>query len=469
MKQILILSCSALAFSVAAAHAGDGNLTQLEQVGDYNSVTTTQTGDGNIAGGNSNFLLDGKMIQNGDWNNLAIVQRGNGSVHTVRQTGNENDADIDQAGTGSFLRELRRNRVALVEQSAPLGGSGSVSNKLTVKQKEQGNWVGVVRQNNPDGGAQNTASIEQKGSWNGSLLAVPYLDPARLEQDGAGNTTTVVQNGDANNFRLLSTGDNNDVDLLQKSDGSYARNVFVGDGNTANLDQAGADHWMDIEVNGGNGFLVTASQADAGSTIDYVGDGTDGRIYFEQHGDGNTISANSSGTDQHIAFRQKGGGNNITVAALRGTAINKLYFDQKSADNNILVGTVDGEYNRLQFIQKGGSGNEIDMGDVIGNSNKLFFTQDGEGNLIEASVGDEGVASGNSNEMEVMQKGNDNIVTAHVLWGDNNQVRVGQKGDNNSANVSQAGNNNSATIMQGAASVTLPVITAGAPPFPVNF
>ncbi|MGH0001285.1 curlin repeat-containing protein [Pseudovibrio ascidiaceicola] len=493
MKQILILSCSALALSVAAAHAGNSNASQLQQVnlgGDGNtgvvtqigsdnqsiviqtnssgstgnSATVLQTGDSNIAGGWNPAHLAGELRQNGGGNSLSVDQDTEQMVRNVLQQGDNNTLTIKQRATAVPSRNPN-HRVWNVTQDG-VAGATTAQNELDIDQRGDTNVVATVYQENTSGaGAVNTAEIRQRGAYNGSNINGVPPDPqsgshgATLKQTGSGNDTYAFQAGSNNNFWLESIGDNNVVELTQDggSNGSYAKSVIEGNMNNAVYFQTGNSQDADVAVTGDN-FMIRTKQSGADNGIDYAGIGTDGRVSIHQIGAGNTATANSNGDDQYIALKQRGDNNSISIAGLNGPNKNKFYVLQKTNGSTVSVGTVEGSFNRLQFIQKGGDGNQILWGDVYGDQNKVFFTQNGSGNTIEGNIGDlSDPSTSNGNRLQVAQIGDDNTTLAAIM-GNNNTAQVGQKGNMNFADVSQTGDNNSATIMQGAANVNLPTI-----------
>ncbi|GHB31023.1 hypothetical protein GCM10007094_19330 [Pseudovibrio japonicus] len=492
MKQILILSCSALAFSVVAAHAGDGNASSLSQVnlagagnkgtitqtGDYNNsivqqtntggglntATVMQRGSNNIAGTNSSSnSMNGQMVQNGASNVLDIWQDDNQMVSRVRQSGDYNTANIDQRADDAPSDRTPDHRVWRVRQTGQAGAT-STQNSLDITQRGDTNVVHrVIQRNTSATGDENTATITQRGSYNGANIdGVPPDGPshgARLTQVGSGNDTSAKQNGERNNFWLESRGDGNIVDLVQDASSiqSYTKSVIEGDANDAGYHQSGDMQDIDVVLDGSN-FMIRARQSGSSNTVDYVGAGADGKVSIQQIGVSNAFSGYSAGNDQYIAVKQSGDNNYAGIDGLNGPNVNKFYVLQTTDSNRVHVGVVDGSYNRLQFIQKGGNGNVIDFEDVYGDQNKIFLTQNGEGNLITGNVGSRNDSStSNNNRIRVAQIGDFNIAGVSIT-GSSNTADVGQKGNSNVADVIQAGDNNTATITQGAANVGLPTI-----------
>ncbi|WP_108818140.1 curlin [Pseudovibrio sp. Alg231-02] len=511
MKQILILSCSALAFSVAAAHAGDGNASSLSQVnlagagntgtitqigdsndaivvqtntaGGGNTATVLQTGSNNIAGNNrtANTNHHGQMVQNGASNTLSVNQDNNQMVKNVTQSGDQNTASILQRANGSPSDRTPDHRVWGVSQTGQ-AGAVALQNSLTIDQRGDTNVVARVTQENTNAvGGVNTASIRQRGELNGANIDDVPPDPtgtgtpvvegpshgAKLIQVGSANDTSALQNGSRNNFWLESRGVGNMVDLVQDagSNQSYTKSVIEGDMNDAGYRQTGDMQDIDVSLNGSN-FMIRARQAGDSNTVDYVGAGTNGKVSIQQSGAGNAFSGYSWGDRQYIAVKQSGDNNGVYIDGLNGPNLNKFYVLQTSSDNGVTVGVVDGSYNRLQFIQKGGDGNNIDFEDVNGDQNKIFLTQNGTGNSITGNVGNRTDAStSNDNHIQVGQIGDYNQAGVSVM-GSHNRAMVGQKGDFNIASVSQTGDSNSATINQGAASVGVPaIVTDSSVPF----
>jgi hypothetical protein len=508
MKQILILSCSALAFSVAAAHAGDGNASSLSQInlagagntgtitqigdsnnsiveqtntaGGGNTATIMQRGSNNIAGNNrtANTNHHGRMVQDGASNELSIWQDDNQMVGNVRQMGDQNSASIEQRADGVPPVRTPDHRVWRVKQTGA-AGAANAQNDLKIDQRGDSNVVVDVEQENTSAtGGVNTAKISQRGSYNGANINGVPPDPAggnasgpshgaKLIQVGSSNDTSAVQRGDRSNFWLESRGDSNMVDLVQdaSSNQSYTKSVIEGDMNDAGYRQSGDMQDIDVSLDGSN-FMIRARQSGTSNKVDYVGAGTNGKVSIQQSGAGNAFSGHSWGDRQYIAVKQSGDNNGVYIDGLNGPNLNKFYVLQTTSDNGVTVGVVDGSYNRLQFIQKGGDSNNIDFEDVNGDQNKIFLTQNGTGNSITGNVGNRNDAStSNDNHIQVGQIGDYNEAGVSVM-GSHNRAMVGQKGDFNVANVSQTGDSNSATINQGAASVGVPaIVTDSSVPF----
>ncbi len=493
MKQILILSCSALAFSVVAAHAGDGNASSLSQVnvagagnmgtitqtGDYNNsivqqintagggntATVMQRGSNNIAGtNNSSASMNGQMVQDGASNVLDIWQDDNQMVSRVNQSGDQNTATINQRADDAPSDRTPDHRVWRVRQTGQAGATAA-QNSLEITQRGDTNVVHrVIQRNTSVTGGVNTATITQRGSYNGANIdGVPpdgTSHGATLIQVGSANDTKADQRGERNNFWLESRGDGNMVDLVQDANSvqSYTRSVITGDMNDAGYRQTGDMQDIDVALNGGSNFMIRAHQSGSSNTVDYVGDGTNGRVSIQQIGTGNDFSGHSSGNNQYIAVKQSGDGNSVGIDGLNGPDTNKFYVLQTTNDNGVHVGVVDGFHNRLQFIQKGGDGNQINFGDVYGDQNKIFLTQNGTGNNITGNVGDTSDTDrSNDNRIQVAQIGDHNVAGVSIT-GSHNRAMVGQRGNLNVADVIQSGDSNSATIMQGSASVNLPTI-----------
>ncbi len=433
MKQILILSCSALALSIAAAHAGDSNNVYLQQSSSGsvygNSAVITQSGDNNIAGSQwSAPDFNAVLEQNGTKNRIVIDQNGSDMVKRVRQNGNFSSLKVEQKGPGGagVTNPYPDQRVWNVIQTtepgiAQTGNHKANRTKITQRGGER-NVVGTVHQHNNlagpiDSGDRNLAVIDQKGNRNGAningvpprvadpipvgALATPYIVPSQhggqLIQIGSGNTTRVTQHGNDNNFRASSIGKDNKVLIEQKSDASYARVELDGDANQAEVEQRGMSQWADIRFDTGDGNRFRTYQKGFGNFIDLTGSGHDSLFEFKQDTSTNIISANLSGDNNLMRIHQKGGDNNVV--------------DMSGATNT-------------------------------GSNNRLYYLQDGDNNMLVSLL------TGDDNRQKVHQKGGSNM-TQIVVNGDGNKLHATQKGNMNNIDVAQTGNGNSSVISQG--------------------
>ena len=162
-----------------AMPAVSGRGAYISQIGDANTATVRQTAPRAFA----------QVDQSGDLNEADVTQTGSGAAH-VQAT---------QSGRANFAR---------IEQ----GGSGQ--NVLFLTQAGSGNWAWSNQ--NAAGAIHNGARLSQIGNDNDLLLVQDGGDNrAVLTQEGNNNGMTVAQLGDGN--RLAWTQQGNNLSDLQIS------------------------------------------------------------------------------------------------------------------------------------------------------------------------------------------------------------------------------------------------------------
>jgi len=147
---------------------GSGHGAFIDQIGDVNNATITQTRNTQYA----------RIAQTGDRNAASANQSGSGAHYgAIVQDGSDNTAALTQSGAGA--------------QVAYLSQDGS-ANQMTVQQNGGLTISGVEAMQIGD---RNTMSLTQNGENN----------MARLTQNGSDSTMTAVQNGN-NQLSWTQTG-----------------------------------------------------------------------------------------------------------------------------------------------------------------------------------------------------------------------------------------------------------------------
>lgn len=147
---------------------GTGRGAFIEQVGDANRATITQTRNTQYA----------RIAQTGDRNTATAAQSGTGAHYAaVAQEGSDNTASLIQSGAGAQVAYLTQD------------GSANV---MTIKQNGGLTTSGVAAMQLGD---RNTMSLTQNGENN----------MARLTQNGSDSAMTAVQNGN-NQLTWTQTG-----------------------------------------------------------------------------------------------------------------------------------------------------------------------------------------------------------------------------------------------------------------------
>lgn len=238
----------------AAAAIGEANLSTVIQdnvngfgaTGTGSTVAVTQIHNAAGTGQNSSFVQQGRNATSGQ---VSVSQTGgeNSSLY-MSTTSTDNDADITQTGVG---------------------------NSSTVVQNFQGRGaLASVTQNN-DGGALNTAFIDQVSDGFAATPAEFALGAeARINQNGSGNDSSIVQSGYSD----------------QMTEGNFAENNQLGDDHYSLISQSGIDN------------LARVNQS-----------GFDNRSTVDQGGDGNSAIVTQSSDNNVSGLIQSGNGNAATV------------------------------------------------------------------------------------------------------------------------------------------------------------
>ncbi len=432
---------------------------ELRQNGDHNTMTITQTGDNNTAGDAhlSHSDMDGGVHQTGDYNELTLGQdsraAGGGTngniVHTVQQT---SSAAI--AGP--------TNSAAIIQQRSDTGpGSLAAQNEIT-----------RVLQTHT-GGAANTLNITQTGefsSWYSSFTQGNLI--SKVEQDGSGNTATIVQKGigpdvvtsgtqrrgPANVLKILEqTGDLHMATLTQNGFKNYIGTVSQtgGNQNTVSIILTGEGNGgnSSAHVNNGraavgaltNGALASgatasnATQIGSNNSVQYeVAGGNDNQFGFYQDGLGNKAeSIYITGDRNQLGVYQEGDRNVLTLAQIDGSD-NVVGLRQIGSDNTAALTITGASSDRnggahsftanpalsagltAGLIEQLGNWNSATL-DVSGSDN-VFATKQDSGAYAGSQVTNSivGTITGNSNQVAVKQIGVDNSITFTQNGGANN-------------------------------------------------
>jgi hypothetical protein len=152
------------------------------------------------------------ISQIGDANIATVRQTAPRAFAQVDQSGDANEADVSQKGSGTaYARSTQSGRAnfARIEQD------GSGQNVLFLSQAGSGNWAWSNQ--NAVGAIHNGARLTQIGNDNDMLLVQDGGDNrAVLTQEGDGNGMTVAQFGDGNRLAWTQQGNNlSDLQITQ--------------------------------------------------------------------------------------------------------------------------------------------------------------------------------------------------------------------------------------------------------------
>jgi len=164
------------------------------------------------------------ISQIGDANIATVRQTAPNAYAQVDQSGNANEADLTQSGSGTaYARTTQtgQGNFARVEQS------GSGQNVLFLDQTGTGNWAWSNQ--NAAGAVHNGARLSQVGNDNDMLLTQDGSDNrALLTQEGDGNGMTVAQLGDGNRLAWTQQGDNlSDLQITQSGGSTKGGQLLI--------------------------------------------------------------------------------------------------------------------------------------------------------------------------------------------------------------------------------------------------
>lgn len=386
LSKLLLTSTTALGLSMTAAMADD-NEAYIDQLGNDNNALVEQEGSSAEAGSDGSGNTPGGMVQNGDNNNIDILQL-NGSVVGTGGDYVQLNEGVDQDGDYNTLNVTQEfgSRVFEVQQDSR-GTTGAPTDVV------------------------NSVEIDQKGNMAVSRVNQTYTGDGT---SGTANTVNISQRG--SQFHLSRVGDSNGFskEALENSD----RGIFqVGDSNSVDITQRSAGQ-----------SIERLNQTGSGNDFDLV----------QTDGNGNdTDFAIQTGNDNVIDIQQLGANNEIRV-------VKQIDSSDGSGDNNSLVVTMNGDNNGVG-IGLGSSGDAFDVAGLV-DTTAGYFTQDGDSNIATLDVwGSDNAVSyhseGDSNSI-------DGDIGSGTVNASGNRAAVVQVGDMNTASFSQMGSGNNAGISQ---------------------
>ena len=146
---------------------------------------------------------------------VAFVFAANNHTNNITQTGDKNDADVEQVHTG--------------------GGTVYPGNTATVAQVGNQNDVDIYQANNGFGGSGEVASVYQNGHRN-DVSVDQFNDghTALVDEDGNDNDANITQNGNKTDAYVRQLGLTNDADIVMDgNNATYAKIWQLGDHNKA--------------------------------------------------------------------------------------------------------------------------------------------------------------------------------------------------------------------------------------------
>jgi hypothetical protein len=336
MKRYLVIAASMSVLGFASAHAQTFPSTSFD-----NSARITQTGNLNeaeidqAAGGIINGQGQAEIIQRGNRNDASITQTsatspfGSGFANTalIDQRRARGDASIDQVH--DYF--VSRNNNALIVQITP-DATASIQqrgdrNTGTIRQLT-GSVVPVasIDQN----GRINTAIVEQRGSngvvevVQGTFQAGPGASPVTF------NSRVDIDNDGANAGIFVSQiGFNHNARVIEDGANGVITITMAGSSNAATVTQESRDGLVEIEATGSANIAeVTQASSDEGSIARVIQSGNFAVSEIEQLDDVTGGGLNIAEVNQTGLATGSG---NILSTILQNGGTNLAFVDQASA------------------------------------------------------------------------------------------------------------------------------------------
>jgi minor curlin subunit len=164
------------------------------------------------------------ITQVGTGNEASVQQTAPNAYARVTQSGDENDADIAQTGSGTAYVDASQTGTA---NFARVQQSGSGQNVAYVTQQGNNNWLWSNQ--NAIGAVYNGARLSQTGNGNDMQLVQDGSDNlADLSQEGDDNGMTAVQLGEGNRLAWVQDGSNlSDLQITQTGGAAIGGQLLI--------------------------------------------------------------------------------------------------------------------------------------------------------------------------------------------------------------------------------------------------
>jgi hypothetical protein len=171
------------------------------------------------------------ISQIGDGNVANAIQTAPNAYASVAQSGNSNDAELSQTGTGTGYIALSQTGDS---NFANLTQSGLGQNVLYAAQNGTGNWMWSNQ--SALGAIFNGAQLSQTGNYNDMALDQEGSDNlAVLTQQGDNDAMTATQLGDGNRLTWIQDGSNlSDLQITQTGGDQFGGQLLITQTNIGN-------------------------------------------------------------------------------------------------------------------------------------------------------------------------------------------------------------------------------------------
>jgi hypothetical protein len=362
-----------------------------------NTSFSSQTGDDQrVYVRQAGTLLSSNIIQaNGTGNGshrAMVIQKGDGNFSAIDQEGTNNQAYVDQGAeftppiNASSIINQGKNNTTSADNKARVrqhGGTGSVA---TINQDGDENEAATHQD-----GTSGIVNITQDGTANKSYVAqLPYYSAlgnvANIIQTGLYNCSNAAQDGDYNTLSATQSGSENKADQTQSGNNNLANLTQSGTNGKAKQVQVGNNNINNLVFQTGSGNYSEDNQIGNSNEIFKGQQGADNYGRIDQTGDNNYTSFGQYGTNSKGYVRQIGNGNNMIMGQFVGDGnLAASYQD----DNNIGVTQQWGNNNQALLVQKsqGGAGHNGQIWQS-GNGNMADVLQLGPGGDFNADAED---------------------------------------------------------------------------------
>ena len=380
-------------------------------------------------------------------------------IAQIFQTGEDNDATINQPGEQSFafiqqddtgtVADL--NNVALVDQ---VSLSNGVDDAILLFQIGDGN-EGILKTY----GSGNRILAKQVGEENIAYINQGNADEvleadenfALLIQNGNGNYANIYQLQSQNQARVSQVGIGNAALVLQDGISNVAEIVQNENGNNAYINQSGVVIEGEVNEEGDPHRNTTGKGHNGGSPgLGHLGDTGGGTLvlpsdfnlaYITQTGMDNWAGIDQAGTFNEATIIQDGDGNTAEIDQTGGFLETDTDPHRNQTGRGHIFAIGNGHH-QIETVLLGSHLNQGFIKQIGGPDNVAGIFQAGENNFADI------FQNGVNNEATVNQFGNDNIANLSQV-GDGNFVELNQLNDGNSVSINQNGNNQSITLTQG--------------------
>jgi hypothetical protein len=314
---------------------GDRNLSVVTQKGftGNNEALVEQDSQGHSVGATRNVSV---VTQDGNGNEIKVVQKGKNNVAVATQTGTRN-GNVGNSGVAGSLQDQNGTG-----HLAVLTATGYYA--YSTQDQDGSDHISSVVQNNPDTFYRgNTAKTVQTGESHEAFISQEgYDNQAESDQSnsvGSGNLSVQIQVGNNNGGTIGK--DKLGAYVKQSGNGNTAGQVQFGNYNYASIDQSGTGNTAaQIQINNstqaknrataiqhgeagilaqiqtGSSNTAEATQeasATAGNVGLQVQTGSNGKVVLVQANGGNNQSTQFQGGTKNYATATQRGSSNVSI------------------------------------------------------------------------------------------------------------------------------------------------------------